>query len=403
MTENKFISGFSRIQMLQLYACGKCGECLLACPVYEETQDRDLGPAFRVRALKSLVKAGSGLRTLFFGSRKVNPNEIQKLATSLYNGCTVCGRCMAVCPFNFDLIEIWEKAREDVNKSGFSPSPTIQVKEALEAEKNVYKMPHTSRLDWLEYEDVEAPKKEKADVVYFIGCTTSYSGILNPIATAITSLLEAAGENWMLLDDEWCCGSPLKFAGQCEKYTDFVTKNVEAIEATTAKRVVFNCPSCYRRFVEDYPKIMGRPLRFDVVHIVELIDEYIKENRLKPAPKLEETVTYHDPCELSRLLGVYDEPRRLLTNVVTKFVEMPENKINARCCGAGGMFKAIDPDLSLKLAKKRVEQAQKLGATIVTSACPTCKSNLDEAAVDMESDIQVLDITEVVAQQLGLM
>ena len=66
------------------------------------------------------------------------------------------------------------------------------------------------------------------------------------------------------------------------------------------------------------------------------------------------------------------------------------------------MFKAIDPDLSLKLAKKRVEQAEKLGATIVTSACPACKSNLDEAAVDMESDIQVLDIAEVVAQQLGL-
>jgi heterodisulfide reductase subunit D len=402
MTENDFFNDFSRIQTLQLYACGKCGECLLACPIYEETQDRNLGPAFRIRILKSLAKAGTGLRTLFFGSRKSNPKEIQKLATSLYNGCTECGRCMAVCPFNFDLIDIWEKARERVVASGFGPAPTVQVKEAVEAEKNVYTMPHASRLDWLEYEEVEAPEKEKADVVYFVGCTTSYSGILNPIAHAVTSILDAAGEDWTLLKDEWCCGSPLKFAGQTEKYEDFVANNVEVIEATNAKRVVFNCPSCYRRFKEDYPKVLGRPLRFELVHINELVDEYVEEGRLKPPQKLEATVTYHDPCELSRLLGKYEAPRRLLNNFVTTFIEMPENKVNARCCGAGGLFAAMDTETSHRLAKKRVEQAEELGATILTSACPACKLILDEAAVDTDSNVQVLDIVEVVAQQLGL-
>jgi heterodisulfide reductase subunit D len=403
MIENDFFNDFSRIQTLQLYACGKCGECLLACPIYEETQDRNLGPAFRIRTLKSLAKTRSGLFSLFLGSRKSNPKEIQKLATSVYDGCTVCGRCMTVCPFNFDLIEIWEKARERVVKCGFGPAPTIQVKEAVEAEKNVYKMPHALRREWLYYEIVEAPQKEKADVVYFVGCTTSYSGILNPIAHAVTSILYSADEDWMMLKDEWCCGSPLKFAGQTEKYKDFVAQNVEAIEATNAKRVVFNCPSCYRRFKEDYPKILGRPLRFELVHIIELIDEYVNEGRIKPAQKLEATVTYHDPCELSRLLGKYEEPRRLLTDFVTTFIEMPENKVNARCCGAGGMFAAINTDLSHSLAKKRVEQAVEIGATILTSSCPACKLVLDEAAVDAESDIQVLDLVEVIAIQLGLM
>lgn len=403
MTQNNAGSNFSRSQTLQLFACGKCGDCLLACPIYEETQDRALGPAFRVRALKSLAKARSGLLAILFGPRKPNPETLQRLATSLYQGCTVCGRCMTVCPFNFDLIEIWEKARETIVASGYGPTPTVQVKEAIEAEKNVYKMPHTSRREWLEYEGVTAPITETADVVYFVGCTTSYSGLLMPIATAVSSLLEAAGEKWMLLDDEWCCGSPLKFAGQIEQYKDFVAKNVEAIEATTAKRVVVNCPSCYRRFKEDYPRILGRPLGFELVHIVELVNEYVKDGRLKPTSKLEATVTYHDPCELSRLIGVYNEPRNLLSEWVTSFVEMPENKVNARCCGAGGMFKAIDPEISLKLAKKRIEQATALGATVLTSACPACKLNLDEAAADAESDIQVLDVVEVIAQQLNLL
>jgi heterodisulfide reductase subunit D len=309
---------------------------------------------------------------------------------------------MSVCPFNFDLIELWEKARERVVKSGFAPTPTIQVKEAVEAENNVYKMPHASRLEWLDYEEVEAPEKEKADVVYFIGCTTSYSGILNPIAHAVTSILDAAGEDWTLLKDEWCCGSPLKFAGQTEKYKDFVTHNVEVIESTNAKRVVFNCPSCYRRFKEDYPKLLGRQLRFELVHIAELVDEYIKDGRIKPPQQLEATVTYHDPCELSRLLGKYEVPRSLLNKFVTTFIEMPENKVNARCCGAGGLLAAIDTDLAKRLANKRVEQAEEIGATILTSACPACKSSLDAAAADADSDLQVLDIVEVIAQQLGL-
>jgi heterodisulfide reductase subunit D len=205
-------------------------------------------------------------------------------------------------------------------------------------------MPSSSRRDWLEYEGVEPPKKEKSSTVYFVGCTTSFSSVLMPIAHAVTSILEAAGEDWMMLPDEWCCGSPLIFAGQTERLRDFVLKNIRAIEATGAKQVVFNCPSCYRRFKEEYPKILGRKLPFALKHIVELANDYVKAGRLRPAQQLEETVTYHDPCELTILLGVCEEPRELLTQYATRIVEMPENRINGYCCGAGGLLKAIDAE-----------------------------------------------------------
>jgi Fe-S oxidoreductase len=81
---------------------------------------------------------------------------------------------------------------------------------------------------------------------------------------------------------------------------------------------------------------------------------------------------------------------------------MPENKVNARCCGAGGLLAAIDTDLAKRLANKRVEQAEEIGATILTSACPACKLNLDEAAFQKESNISVMDITELIVQQLDL-
>ena len=389
------------MHILQLYACGKCGDCILACPVFEETQDETLAPAFKIRALKSLAKARYGIRALLFGPRRVNSDHVQKLVSSIYN-CTMCGRCMTVCPFNFDLIDLWEKARERAVESGFGLPQVLQIKDVVEAEKNVYNLPNSSRREWLEFEQVEAPKKEKADTVYFVGCTTSYSGILTPIAHAVTSIMDAVGEDWTLLDEEWCCGSPLRFAGTTGRYREFVAKHVEAIEALDAKRVVVNCPSCYRRLKYDYPRIIGRPLRFHVIHFVELVDEYVKEDRLTPVQKLEATVTYHDPCELSRLSGIYDEPRRLLTKFVTNFVEMPENKVNTRCCGAGGLLKTVNPELSSSLAKKRVEQAEKVGASIIVSACPACKLHLTHATIDKKSEIQVLDIAEVIAQQLGL-
>jgi heterodisulfide reductase subunit D len=403
MADADFWVGFDKQQALTLFACGKCAECTLECPVYDQTKDETLAPASRVRALRSLLKARYGLRALLFGPQKIDPDDIQRIVEPLYRGCTVCGRCMTVCPFHFDLINIWEKARENVVKSGFGPAPTVQVKEAVETEKNVYKMPSSSRRDWLEYEEVEPPNKDNAETVYFVGCTTSYSSLLMPIAHAVTSILEAAGEDWMMLPDEWCCGSPLKFAGQTERLRDFVLKNIRAIEATGAKQVVFNCPSCYRRFKEDYPKILGRKLPFALKHIVELANEHVKAGRLRPAQQLEETVTYHDPCELTRLLGVCEEPRELLAQYATRIVEMPETRMDGYCCGAGGLLKAIDAELSLSLSKKRVAQAEAAGAKILTSACPACKLNLDEAAMESESDLQVLDVTEVVAQQLGLL
>jgi heterodisulfide reductase subunit D len=403
MTDSEFMDNFSREQILALYACGRCGDCMLACPIYEETRDEKLSPAFRLRVLKSLSKSKYGLRALIFGPRKEPEDQVKELVDPVFKGCTVCGRCMTVCPFNFDLIELWETARKAVVKSGFGPTSALQVQEAIEADKNVYKMPKSARKEWLEYEEVEDPTKEKAEMVYFVGCVTSYSGMMMSVAHAVASILNEAGEDWTLLNEEWCCGSPLRFAGTTEQYKEFAEKNVEAIEATGAKRVVFNCPSCYRRFVQDYPELIGRKLGFQPIHIVELVDQYVKEGRFKPNEKLKETITYHDPCELTRLLDIVDEPRRVINAFASNFVEMSENKVNCRCCGQGGLLGATDPELSLTLGKNRIKQVEEIGAKILTSACPACKLNLDEAAAEMESDIQVLDLTEIIAQQLGLM
>ncbi|MEM2058643.1 MAG: (Fe-S)-binding protein, partial [Thermoproteota archaeon] len=112
---------------------------------------------------------------------------------------------------------------------------------------------------------------------------------------------------------------------------------------------------------------------------------------------------YHDPCELARLSGVIDEPRRVINTVTTSFKEMPENRRDVRCCGGGGILQAVNDELRLNIAEKRVKQAKALEAEILTSACPACKITLMDGTKKVGAKIQVLDVVELFARRLGLM
>jgi heterodisulfide reductase subunit D len=393
--DKEFMDGFSRTQLLQLYACGKCGDCMLACPVFEETQDESLAPAFRIRAMKSLATARYGIRALF-GRHRTNPNEVQKFVSSIYH-CTLCGRCVAVCPYNFDLIDLWEKAREKAVESGMGLDLIQEIIDVTIAKKNFLNRPPERRKNWArKFIDV----KETADTIYFVGCTPSYTPTLRPVARAVATILNSAGEDWTILDDEWCCAIPQKFGGGTETLPDFVAHNVEAIESTGAKKVVFNCPGCYRMFKQEYPKVLGRPLKFSTIHITELVCDYITTGRLRFKEKLKEKITYHDPCELARLLGVIEAPRSVLEELSASFVELPENKLNTRCCGSGGLYKAIDLKNSLEIAKTRINQAEMTGSSTLISTCPSCFMNLNQATRFMKSNIKVLDFAVAVVQQI---
>jgi heterodisulfide reductase subunit D len=221
---------------------------------------------------------------------------------------------------------------------------------------------------------------------------------MKPAAKAMASILTAAGENWTLLDNEVCCGVPMKFSGGTKDLEELMDANIKAIEATGARKIVFSCPGCYRMFKQEYAKLLGP--RVKLLHGVELVDDYIRSGKIKLAEKLKERITYHDPCELSRLAGVIDEPRRVFASITNGFVELPENKFNVACCGGGGLYKAVDLDKSFGVAGKRIDQAEKLRATALMTACPSCYMTLSQTANSKKSKVNVVDFAEVVAQQL---
>ncbi|WP_455277938.1 (Fe-S)-binding protein [[Eubacterium] cellulosolvens] len=401
LKDNNSFGNLTRYGVTQLLACGKDGDCVEACPVFDENKSKTSSPRERLLTYRSEVLKKRGPISLIL-KRENQKKDMKELSSLLYE-CTLCGRCMSVCPVEFDLVNLWKTARETTFIEGFSPDTVKEVSKQINTHKNLYGLPNDTRDDWIDYESANVPRKEQAETVYFVGCVTSYSGRLGEVARSVSSILNHLGEDWTILGgNEWCCGAPLDFSGATPGLKEIANHNVEAIENMNAKKVIFNCPGCYRVFKEKYPNILGRQLKFQSLHIVEYLNSKLEDVRLKPKNRFTGQVTYHDPCELGRLVGMYDEPRALINKYAERITELPENRSAGRCCGTGGVMKVVVPDLANKVGVTRIRQVKDVKAELLLSACPACLIGLGEAAKIEKLKVRVTDISKLVSDQLGL-
>jgi heterodisulfide reductase subunit D len=240
------------------------------------------------------------------------------------------------------------------------------------------------------------------NIIYFTGCMAAYR--TQEIAKTTIQLLKKAGVKFQLLGgDEWCCGSVLLRTGNVKLAREMMDHNLETFKNAGASTVVTSCAGCYRTISKDYPKLSESELEFNIIQTSELLKQLIDEGKLKFQPVKNPDgnikITYHDPCHLGRHMDVYNPPRdvlKALPNV--ELVEMTRNRENARCCGYGGGVASADKELAQKMSDTRVNDAIETGAEILTSACPFCTFSLREAAERNKTNIEVIDLTEVVAK-----
>lgn len=377
----------------ELYSCAQCGYCQDACPIYDEIPWESASPRGKLYWIKRILTRGI-LREEIEGDE----DFIKRL-----HQCMLCGRCHHVCQTSLDTMAIWHAARVEVFKTGNRPEVLNQLAKLIDDVKNPYGMDEDTRLDWADYTDMdEPPLKDEAEIAYFVGCTTSWKSANHDGAYATAEILNRMEEDWTFLgEDEWCCGGPLLMAGDEEKAHEFIEHNIEEIERRSVKVLITGCPSCYRMWKQEIPHLLGHELSFEVRHTTEHMYKRMQEGKLE-LPGSDDKVTYHDPCELSRLAGVVDEPRGILNALSSEFVEMPEHGMDVRCCGGGGLLQATNNDLRLEIAKKRLEQAKSVGATIITSACPACNVTLLDAVRETGDDMEVMDLMEYIGRQLDM-
>jgi len=351
--------------------------------------------------------------------------------------CFSCGGCDTGCKRNLDLeiLMMNQSLKVALVDHGYGPMPAQkQITARIERTGNYYGLEQGDRTGWLT-DDIKVA--DKADVLFFVGCTSSF--VDKEVARAAARVMNKAGVPFMLLDNETCCGNLMYNTGQLEKFKNGSTFNLEKIRATGAKTVVCSCADCLRNLKVEYPKVLDMAtadLGFEVLHIVELADTLVKDGKLKVGKEMPMKVTYHDPCSLGRLSepwvpwegerissseakgwgqydppreyrrgtnGCYEPPRDLIRSIPgMELVEMHRHHHNAYHAGEGGGVKEAFPKVAQSAADWRVKEAGGTGAEAIVTACVHSKEMLNEAIPRVQNGIkQVYHVIELVDSVCG--
>ena len=326
--------------LTQIYSCPSCGLCIDACPMSVNDKNSGNTSAYFMKKLRN-------------GDRE----EAQRIAET----CMQCGKCVAVCPVSIESCDIKMSQRASV--------------------------PYQIHSDHSYLENVSSETSKNAKVLYFAGCMTQ----LTPkIMRAMKQIMEAAGEKYDFLDKAGgiCCGRPMLLSGKTAEAQAMIAKNTELIKQSGATKLVLSCPICYKVFKEEY-HLEG----IEILHHTQYIDALLKQGKLKVG-KNEVNYVYHDPCELGRAFGVYDEPREVLENVGNLRKAKSEKDLSICCGGSLGSFNLTQKERD-EITESSVSDLMFNQPDEIVTACPLCLKTFAR-----KSPVAVRDIAEVVAAQL---
>jgi Fe-S oxidoreductase len=353
---------FERKYREQILQCSRCGFCQAVCPVFGST----LRPALNARGKMLLLK-------------EVMDGKIQlddELIESLFQ-CTTCASCFENCPSGVNVPDIIKQVRKDMVDIGTCHPAFKGMNEVLKKHTNIYAED--------EPEDFGREKNRKAEIVYFVGCVGLYREDESTEATL--DLLDRLNVDYTLID-EVCCSGVLEDVG-FEINQDLARKNIELILTTGVKTVITGCPYCSRTFNNKPQYAELREKGVNVLHI----SQFLKDFDL--GVKTEKRVTYHDPCDLGRHCGIYEEPRQIIRKVAPNFIEMAHHHADSLCCGAGGGVRGAYAKNSLAMARRRLQEAEEIGAEVVLTECNSCVHNLSNAKLRRQK-FEVYNITRFI-------
>lgn len=355
-------------------SCLQCGTCTASCPVWKIS-------VLTPRQLMRLIAIG-------------DEHEVMRQEVLYY--CSACYSCTSRCPAGIKITEIIRDLRNMmVDKNRGPLPPHIELVSSVKNYDNPWQRPRSQRDRWLKKVGF-SPKilpRDKAQVLFYPGCTAAYVPAVQNVAVSAVSLLNELGVDFGILGrDEICCGSTSMRVGMREFFLNQARRNVEILNASGASIMVTACAGCYGVIKREYPRIVE--LKIEVLHVAEFLSRLLVERQDLLHP-VEMAVAYHDPCHLARHMGITSEPRQVLSLIPgLSLLEMSRSGLDGRCCGGGGGLRTGHPQVATMIASGRIEEVVETGAEAVVTCCPFCELNLGEAG-SAYGGIKVLDMVEL--------
>jgi heterodisulfide reductase subunit D len=394
--KRSFIEELLPSQILEIDACTLCGECLKHCPVQDVTGNPEVSPPEKIRMFREFIRATDGLKARIFGPSEADRKMLEDFVKAVYE-CTTCGACGQNCTVGIFTQRLWPALRKEMVKRGLGPiGVQANMPNAIRNSGNPYDKPAVDRYKPWFPETVKVA--ERAAVAYYAGCTGAYEA--QPMVIGDVLVLNAIGEPFTMLspEDEVCCGFPLFISGQHDELKDLITKLVNGYKAKGVTVLVCSCPCCVNIMARDWPLFYGGALPFKIRHITQYVLDAVKEGKLRLSKELHESVIYHDPCYLSRGVGVIEEPRAVLRSIPgIRVLEFERHGLNSQCCGSGGAARKVFHENAIAMGRRTIDEAVAKKADRLILSCPACYAKVNEAMKGHASQIQITDIMELVS------
>ncbi len=391
-------------------SCVHCGLCAEACLFYTETGDPRYTPIHKLAPMKKLWRQ----EHTFWGklgkamglSKPLTESDFADWEQLVYDSCTLCGRCSMVCPVGNDITYMIRKIREGFSVAGYAPDG---MKEATRRALTIgspmgvtYKT-LSAAIAHVEKDIGETIPVDKAGADYMTIFSSMEIVNFPEFIEALARIFRQAGVSWTISSEAFEATNSGIQIGNKESAAELVSRVVNAAEKLGVKYVISpECGHAYTAIRWEGPNLIGRPYKFEVVHILELLDQLKAEGRIQVEGFDHTPMTLHDPCQIVRRGGVIKQPRNLLNSVADHFVEMKDHGVMNWCCGGGGGVSANEraEELRLEAFKRKKSQLDELGVETLVTACANCRIILEEGIEHYQMDTEVVSLTELLAEHL---
>lgn len=390
-------------QRLELYSCTQCGRCQDACPA--QATGKTLSPKKIIQDMRRWMDYCSGIRAPWKAKQVTGTTKMRIVDFTLDDemwSCTTCMACVEACPaFVSALDKIVDLRRDAVLIDGrIYPEVSAFFRE-VETFGDTFGKGRALREDWILGRNFKRLDEDnKTEVLFWVGCQSTFHDRNRCGATALFDILERTGIDFAILGrHEMCCGDPLRRMGNEYLFQKMARENIAILQKRCFKTIVTYCPHCFNMLKHEYSQLGGN---FTVRHYTEYVDDLIARGALELNQSMPVTVTYHDPCYLARGNRIHGQARDIMAAASgTRLLETANAGIQTFCCGGGGGHMWIGGSQGERINERRIRQLTDTGASTVVTSCPYCLVMLEDGVKSLQKEtVKCIDLVEFIRERI---